>query len=114
MTDERKKFLASISKEEQATRQAISDCRRMIKQGKEGIGKYKDRPSCFGKILLENFKDDVRFNKIYLKYLKKMLPAPTIEEKWESGKLFGYRCVICDNLSPHCQSYCNGCGQKLR
>lgn len=116
MTEERERYLASIGKEERAIRQAISDCRRMIKHGKEGIGKYKNRSRSFRNILLfENFKDDVRFNKIYLKRLKKQLPAPKERTKTTFG-VYPYQCPSCKGvLETHCTvHYCMHCGQKLR
>lgn len=114
MTEERKKYMGSISKEEREIRQAISDCRRMIKHGKEGIGKYKDRPRCFGNILLfENFKDDVRFNKIYLKSLKKRLPAPKEKIELIRGRYYMFVCSVCGASTVE-GTYCPYCGQKLR
>lgn len=103
MTEERKQYLASISKEERAIREGISYHKDLIKS-------LKDIFNCDDGVVKNSWKFAIAKEKTVIQSLKKQLPAPT---------RFG-SCVICGSKQPkghirfYSYSYCAECGQKLR
>lgn len=109
MTDERKQYLASISKEEREIRFAIATEKSVIKLCKDGLD------ICNSSISLNADKNIIAKEKIILKALKKQLPAPA-EMEYDQE----YICPICNTItqapykSMREMFYCPYCGQKLR
>ena len=103
MTEERRKYLASISKEEQHIRFLINLGKLQIKNTKCCINEDNEYNKEILKVELSVWKTNI-------KALKKQLPAPTIS-------LINYHCNC-----PKCKffvdgendNYCYNCGQKLR
>lgn len=103
MTEERKEYMTSISKEELAIRLKIVISKSRIKLLKQFmvVDKYDDE-------LIREEKQTIAQEKIFIKNLKKQLPAPR-----------GYaRCKVCGAVLIHWDgdksNYCTQCGQKLR
>lgn len=109
MTDERKKYLASISKEERIIRLELSIQKNRLRYLKELI-KYPINTN--DKRTMLRLMQDTRF---IIKALKKQLPAPAEMEYGQE-----YICPICNTItqapykSLHEMFYCPYCGQKLR
>ena len=103
MTEERKQYLASISKEERVIRLAIAE-------EKSFIGMCKDHLNC-GCRTKTTYKM-IATTKAKIKSLKKQLPAPTTEVEHEH--LYSYQCPICKAGIVYFPCYCPDCGQKLR
>lgn len=103
MTDERKKYLASISKKERIIRERLLWLRYEIKDCKCAIS---HNPNKFN-------KEELYFFQTIVKALKKQLPAPIKETNLSYEKL--NRCPICGIFIRFCDiNYCCNCGQKLR
>lgn len=104
MTPERKKYLAGISKEERAIRQALAEEKGFIRM-------YKDVLSC-GAGSQKTYKLLVAA-KAKIKALKKQLPAP--RKEIDIGLYWAIlNCPICRTTNPIHAGYCLCCGQKLR
>lgn len=110
MTPERKKYLASISKEERIIRNAIGLYRTNIFFRKRYLnsGRDKDKP-----VRLSQEKRGIGETKTIIKNLKKRLPAP--KKEVDIGLYWAIlNCPICRTTTPIHAGYCLCCGQKLR
>lgn len=106
MTDERKQYLASISKEERAIREEISYHKDLIKS-------LKDIFNCDDGVIKNSWKFAIAKEKTIIKSLKKQLPAP--RKTYHNEYLLNYcLCPICLWYANHERCYCPQCGQKLR
>jgi len=106
MTEERKKYLASISKEERAIRSELyseeirlSDLKWNVK-----FSPYKDVRTTSLELIKET--------KIIIKALKKQLPAPMAYLRDEYATYIG--CSVCKYHTQPYFTHCYKCGQKLR
>lgn len=106
MTEERKQYLKSISKEEREIRFAIATEKSFIKLCKDGLD------ICNSSISLNADKNIIATEKIILKALKKQLPAP--RKEYQNEYLDYCLCPICCWCVNHERDYCPRCGQKLR
>lgn len=107
MTEERKKYLANISKEERVSRVELSIQKNRLRYLKELI-KYSINTN--DKRTMLRLMQDTRF---IIKYLKKQLPAP--RKEIDIGLYWSiFNCPICRTTIPIHASYCLCCGQKLR
>lgn len=107
MTEERKKYLANISKEERIIRDQIKEYRLQISNSKFELALNSPigLPPKF-------FKQIIRCNKTLIKALKKQLPAPKVVCETKYMVMISCpRCRIGDMLFG---DYCPYCGQKLR
>ena len=108
MTEERKKYLASISREEKVIRFKIIEQKARIKSEKFWLNhvecnKEQIQQTCWRIYCI----------KTIIKNLKKQLPAPIVEAKHEH--LYSYQCPICKaGIVLYNFCYCSDCGQKLR
>lgn len=102
MTPKRKQYLAGISKEERAIREALAEEKGLISLCKNELNRI-----CFSK-RNATYKM-LNTSKTRIKALKKQLPAPF----WVS-KSNTYYCPICGNMANNGREYCSCCGQKLR
>ena len=100
MTEERKKYLASISEEERTIRNALKYNKGCLKECKR---------ICSLNSNYYRWKEPITVTKSIIKSLKKQLPAPF----WVS-KSNTYYCPICGNMANNGREYCSWCGQKLR
>lgn len=105
MTDERKKYLASISKEERAIRQALAEEKGLISLCKNELNRI-----CFSK-RNATYKM-LNTSKTRIKALKKQLPAPIDTHDW--GVRLVNHCGVCGVSCITWHKYCPRCGQKLR
>ena len=108
MTDERKQYLKSISKEERTIRELIEKRKRTIKHYKILMNEDKEDTEYINDV----GKPQIAIRKFLIKALKKQLPAPTVEVK--RGHLYSYQCPICKAGIVYYPCYCSECGQKLR
>ena len=112
MTDERRKFLASISKEEHIIRLKIIKLKARMKSEKfwlnhDKCNKEQIRQACWRICCI----------KTVIKSLKKQLPAPRKRKTFWVGGERGHllTCPKCENyVKPFSDNYCPTCGQKLR
>ena len=112
MTEERRKYMHSISKEEWFIRDKIDELKHEIRVNKSLLSRRSKeltgRTMChFG----------VAENKVVIKLLKKQLPAPrtikTILVGRETVQMM--TCPNCGNyVRIFSDNYCPTCGQKLR
>lgn len=103
MTEERKRYLASISREERAIREHLY----LLKCN---ITWYK-RFLCVDK-LDKCAKEDIRFTKILIKALRKQLPVPV--QCMSNKFIVKTFCAVCKGKICDEENYCPTCGQKLR
>ena len=107
MTEERKKFLVSVSKEELAIRYAIKHQQDVISNCKEDL----TNPWLFS-APANILKLQIADTKAIIKALKKQLPAPKIPLELNEV-VFPRTCSVCKYpLAEY--SYCPCCGQRLR
>ena len=105
MTEERKQYLASISKEERAIRDMLLILKSEIKTTKVYLSHEPNN-----KIK----KDDLYFFNIIIKALKKRLPARVKKTK-DFYDFYSYDCSVCGTpIETFNDKYCGNCGQKLR
>ena len=104
MTPERRKYIESISKEEQYLREVIIFAKFVIKDNKDSINDGIIWDEQVGKKNIAKYK-------AVIKSLKKQLPAP--RRYWSSFRL-ACNCPICNNQVIKKDDYCPKCGQKLR
>lgn len=104
MTEERKKYFASISKEERVIRDTITalECGISI-----------DKQSMTFNINKLGHKKSIEKLKIIIKSLKKQLPAPKEKIELIRGRYYMFVCSVCGASSVE-GTYCPYCGQKLR
>lgn len=99
MTEERKQYLASISKEERAIRNALKYNKGCLKECKR---------ICSFNSNYYRWKEPITVTKSIIKALKKQLPAPREHAC----------CKVCGAGLVHWSgdelNYCVQCGQKLR
>ena len=113
MTEERKKYLDSISKEERAIRLELRIQKNRIRYLKEMM----EYPIYMNdKRTMLRLMKDTRF---IIKCLKKRLPAPIIEgfEKisWYNALVYVDVCPICkQTIFDYESNCCPCCGQRLR
>lgn len=107
MTEQRKKYLNNISKEERAIRGQINISKHRIKLLKKFI--VEDNQDCM--FTLEE-KQTIATEKHIIKALKKQLPAP--RKAYQNEYLDYCLCPICRWYANHHTNYCSKCGQKLR
>ena len=108
MTEERRKYLASISKEERTIRELIENCKRTIKHYKILMNEDKEDTEYINDV----GKPQIAIRKFLIKALKKQLPAPRIPLELNEV-VFPCACSVCKY--PFAEySYCPTCGQKLR
>lgn len=103
LTNERRKFLASISEEERIIRKQIRDYKYAICNCKDELS---ERPKSIW------LRVELREYKVVLKNLKKQLPAP--RKEYQNEYLDYCLCPICRWYANHERGYCPKCGQKLR
>lgn len=109
MTPKRKKYLASISKEEQLVRKQLRYYHREIVGSKWDMKFYKSKGvSCF----LNGIRENIRNYKVIVKLLKKQLPAPRTPLELNEV-VFPCTCSVCKYPFTE-DNYCPCCGQKLR
>lgn len=107
MTEERKKYLASISKEERAIRASLEIEHYELKANKELVNAYKDSKEYY-----KQYKEGIARAKTTIKALKKQLPAP---KKMIWSCFEECVCPICEEgVQQEYDNYCPNCGQKLR
>lgn len=107
MTEERRKYLASIGKEERKIRIAIAEEKSFISICKDHLNcsRYKNKTTY----------EMIASAKTKIKALKKQLPAPAEMECEQE-----YICPMCNTItqapykSMREMFYCPFCGQKLR
>lgn len=110
MTDERKKYLASISKEEQIIRKTIHYYHKCLVGNKRCLKQYrKNGLPC----LLKETREQIRETKVLVKALKKQLPAPRHEQYDYISDSSWLDCGCGKGVYPT-QPYCMWCGHKLR
>lgn len=107
MTEKRKQYLASISKEERAIRRAIKYQQEFISLSKKDLANPWIFTPC-GSIL----KRQITECKGIIKALKKQLPAPV--KFIRDGKWAYNSCSVCKDAVNEDELYCHTCGQKLR
>lgn len=108
MTEERKKYLASISKEEWIIRLNIIGLKARIRDEKFWLNHVTGDTE-------EQIKQTLwRINsiKIIIKSLKKQLPAPL--EQCFDGRIHYIGCSVCKFQAEPYYAHCPCCGQKLR
>ena len=106
MTPERRKYIASISKEEDFIREEIKGCKHLVRVLKDCIG----IASCESVANLHK-RDILRYKNV-IKALKKQLPAP--RKEYQNEYLDYYLCPICRWYAYRRTNYCSNCGKKLR
>lgn len=105
MTEERKRYLASISKEEKVIREALAEERQFVKYCKEKLDYFGGSEKTYKMITTAKSK---------IKTLKKQLPAPRKEINIGRYLTF-FNCPICrTKITPVHAGYCLCCGQKFR
>lgn len=111
MTEERKKYLASISVEERAVRLAIKEYQSKIKNLKLNLTEWGDT---FREDFVLLHRNHIALYKKTVKALKKQLPAPLILKRnsWLHQEWF--ECPACHNVINFESKYCDDCGQKLK
>lgn len=105
MTKERKKYLAGISKEERAIREALAEEKGLISLCKNELNRI-----CFSK-RNATYKM-LNTSKTRIKALKKQLPAP--KSVYENRYIRIEDCPKCKTVDVRYYNYCPKCGQKLR
>lgn len=108
MTNEREKFLASISKEERVIRQYILAYEKKIKIFKHYMNDDEEDTD-----YIRDARCEIAKRKIIIKSLKKQLPAPRIKLELTNGVVFPSTCSICKYPFTEA-NYCAVCGRKLR
>lgn len=108
MTEERKKFLANISKEERLLRNSLEIEHYELKANKELANAYKN-----SKEYCKQYKEGIAMAKTTIKALKKQLPAPRVICEDYFGCSVLLECVCGKGVYPK-QKYCENCGRKLR
>ena len=109
MTPERRKYLASISKEERAIRELIENSKRTIKHYKILMNEDKEDTEYINDV----GKPQIAIRKFLIKELKKALPAPRHEQYDYISDSSWLDCSCGRGVYPT-QPYCMWCGQKLR
>lgn len=113
MTEERKKYLASISVEERAIRNVIGYQKIRIYNNKFFLSSHILCKAVKGMNLSFNFaKREIREAKFIIKALKKQLPAPV--KFVRDGKWAYVSCSVCKGAIIEDELYCHNCGQKLK
>lgn len=109
MTEQRKKYLDNISKEEQAIRKQLRYYHREIVGSKWNLKYYKNKDVPW---VINEVQENIRNYKTIIKALKKQLSAP--RKAYQNEYLDYCLCPICRWYANHHTSYCSKCGQKLR
>lgn len=110
MTDERKRYIAGISKEERTIRELIKNSKRTIKHYKILMNEDKEDTEYINDV----GKPQIAIRKFLIKALKKQLPARVKKTKGFYD-FYSYDCSVCGTpIETFNDKYCGNCGQKLR
>lgn len=107
MTPERKKYLASISKEERIVRRVIDEQKSILRTCKEELNE-----NCLTFSDLDYLYPMINSYKESIKVLKKELPAPKEKIDLVRNRYHMFLCPVCGASVDGV--YCFNCGQKLR
>lgn len=106
MTEERKKYLASIRKEERVIRDEVKFKKRIVSMLKLCVKLSENNNE------RSSHKQRISDLKTVIKSLKKQLPAPV--KFVRDGKWAYNSCSVCKGAINEDELYCHNCGQKLR
>ena len=114
MTEERRRYLASISKEEQAIRKLIENRKRTIKHYKILMNEDKEDTNYINDV----GKPQIAIQKFLIKVLKKQLPQELVFHNepnywcWDCPTCH-YKILNLDGKLDPIRIYCPKCGQKI-
>lgn len=113
MTEERKKYLANIGREELEIRKKIIQLKRVVRFNKLCLNTKGCSDLVAFMLWTPTPQSNIRETKAIIQSLKKQLPAP--RKEIDIGLYWAiFNCPKCRTTIPIHAGYCLCCGQKLR